>query len=164
VSQPLARVTGNLDAPRGPDVKFTVSVDRSWFGQAVLIALPRILNCARCEGGGCDECERGGALSLRQRGAKAEELRVILPSLPDPEMDVCLRIPGEGGHSTDAELGRGHLCLTVRPSEESSAEVTLDGRATSSAMDRNQLIRSSSIMAGLLVLLFLGMLRLSGWL
>lgn len=165
MSQPLARVTGNFDDPRGPDAIYTVLVDRRWFGKSIFVALPRNLNCARCEGGGCDDCKRGGAVSLRERGAEPGGVRVALPALPQPERDLRLRIPGEGGHSSDPELGRGHLLLTVRPAEESSPEVVLSGGDLSTLdQERRDLIKRSGIMAACLVLLFIGLLRLSGWL
>ena len=110
----LARVTNDLDEPRGPDVLYTVEVPMEWLeeGASVSIALPRLLPCARCEGGGCDVCGRKGAFEIpllegpvvvslpRQSGAAPSALR--------------LRLPGYGARG-DETLPLGHLILTVVP-------------------------------------------------
>jgi hypothetical protein len=110
----LARVTNDLDEPRGPDVQHSVEVPMEWLeeGATVSIVLPRFLPCARCEGGGCDVCVRKGAFELpgvdgpvivslpRQSGAAPSALR--------------LRLPGYGAQG-DAALPVGHLILTVVP-------------------------------------------------
>lgn len=110
----LARVTNDLDEPRGPDVLYSVEVPMEWLeeGASVSIALPRLLPCARCEGGGCDVCGRKGAFEVpslegpvvvslpRQSGAAPNALR--------------LRLPGYGALA-DASLPLGHLILTVVP-------------------------------------------------
>ena len=68
VSEVLARVTARThDEPRGPDVEHRIRVPRAWLdaGLAVEFELPRNLCCAACKGGGCDVCQRSGAISLR---------------------------------------------------------------------------------------------------
>lgn len=81
-------------------------------GASVSIVLPRLLNCARCEGGGCDVCGRKGAF---------EQLAVegpIVVSLPRQSgaapSAVRLRLPGYGARG-ETELPLGHLILTVVP-------------------------------------------------
>ncbi len=164
--QALAKVTLNLDLPRGPDVEFCVTVRRQWFGKFVDIELPRKLNCAGCSGGGCDSCACSGAVSLRLREDEPQVIRVSLPLVPKPEKDVCLRIPAEGGRAEDSELPRGHLLLTVRPSELSASEVSLAlvAQQQTALEVRAALVKRSLIMAGGLILLFIGLLKLSGWL
>lgn len=42
----------------------TVAVRPEWLarGDVIELAIPRRLECARCEGGGCDACARSGAI------------------------------------------------------------------------------------------------------
>ncbi len=164
VSQTLGKVTGDLQAERGPDVELRVTVERAWFGSKVGITLPRNLNCAACSGGGCDRCARAGAVSLWTKGGQPRAVQVVLPDLPESNCDVCLRVPGEGGPAREQELGRGHLMLMVRPGEMSDQGVVLCESGATLSDERFELMKRSLIMALVLVLLFLGMLRLSGWL
>jgi hypothetical protein len=111
-------VTQDLDEPRGPDVACSIEVPRAWFEQAatVQLQLPRLLNCARCNGGGCDACQRRGAFEQEAAGI-AREVAVGLPKLP-PERSgaVCLRLPALGARAEpESQLPNGHLLLTVIP-------------------------------------------------
>ena len=128
MAKALGKVTGDLNAPRGPDVEHRIFVKHDWFGSLVSICLPRNLNCAACKGGGCDRCARSGAVSLRERHADAEQVRVVLPPLDGVEGELCLRLPGQGGLSTTEGEGRGHLLLRVVASDEPS-EGVLVGRS-----------------------------------
>ncbi|MEO8903476.1 MAG: hypothetical protein ABI488_14770 [Polyangiaceae bacterium] len=126
MSEVLARVTTRtLDTPRGPDVLHRIRVPRAWLesGEVVEFELPRNLSCAACDGGGCDLCERSGAITLRGRDELPEILHVTLPAR-QPEVDgatrgVVIRIPEQGGLSpAHAEiLPRGLLLLRVEPAE-----------------------------------------------
>lgn len=87
--------------------------------------LPRNLTCAACEGGGCDACERSGAVTLRGRGDPVELVEL---SLPKGERDepFLIRVPERGGlPPAGSELSRGHLLLRVEPCEDSQASPTL---------------------------------------
>lgn len=126
MSEVLARVTARtLDAPRGPDVLHRIRVPRAWLeaGDCVELEVPRNLSCAACDGGGCDLCERSGAISLRQRDEPPELLQVTLPvcssEAPGAPRSVVIRIPEQGGlPSTAAEaLPRGLLLLRVEAAE-----------------------------------------------
>lgn len=164
MSQPLGKVTKDLGGPRGPDVEHDIAVETAWFGQTVEVSLPRILRCAHCGGGGCDRCERAGAITLRDKDSAAMVITVRLPSLPPEEGQLCLRIPELGGVSLRPDEGRGHLLLRVRVAERSAPEVALavvGPRAIE--LERRTLMKRSLFMAVGLILLFLGMLRLSGW-
>lgn len=161
----LGKVTGDLDAPRGPDVVFQITVPEAWFGRNIVVILPRNLHCAACEGGGCDACDRSGAITLRDRDDEPEKVRVSLPAAESSSPGVCLRIPERGGVPQGDELGPGHLLLTVKKGEQASRDVSLVHEGgTLSATERHQLMKRSVIMAVGLILLFLGMLKLSGWL
>ncbi|MEO7035776.1 MAG: hypothetical protein ABI548_17725 [Polyangiaceae bacterium] len=126
MSEVLARVTTRtLDTPRGPDVLHRIRVPRAWLesGEMVEFELPRNLSCAACDGGGCDLCERSGAITLRGREELPEILHVTLPAR-QPEVDgatrsVLIRIPEQGGlPPADTEiLPRGLLLLRVEPAE-----------------------------------------------
>ncbi len=126
MSEVLARVTTRtLDVPRGPDVVHRIRVPRAWLesGEVVELELPRNLSCAACNGGGCDQCERSGAITLRGREELPEILHVTLPAR-QPELDggtrgVVIRIPEQGGlpPANDELLPRGLLLLRVEPAE-----------------------------------------------
>lgn len=110
----LARVTNDLDEPRGPDVLHAIEVPMEWLeeGASVSILLPRLLSCARCEGGGCDVCGRKGAFEL---AASDEPIMVSLPRhSPASPSALRLRLPGYGARG-DVALPLGHLILTVVP-------------------------------------------------
>lgn len=90
-------------------------------------------------------------------------MELALPELGNGE-EVCVRFVGEGAlDASSSELGRGHLLLRVRPGACSDEGVVLCARA---AMDpaRVALMRRSLIMATALIIVFFGMLKLSGWL
>jgi hypothetical protein len=110
----LARVTNDHDEPRGPDVLHGIEVPMEWLeeGASVSIVLPRLLTCARCEGGGCDVCGRKGA--FEQTGVEGP-ISVSLPRQAGAAPSaVRLRLPGYGARG-DSELPLGHLILTVVP-------------------------------------------------
>ena len=109
----LARVTNDVDEPRGPDVLFSVEVPMEWLeeGASVSIALPRLLSCARCEGGGCDVCGRKGAFEQAADGPVIVSLPRQVGAAPSA---LRLRLPGYGARG-DAALPLGHLILTVVP-------------------------------------------------
>jgi hypothetical protein len=114
----LARVTEDLDQPRGPDAMHAIEVPNAWFVEAasVELRLPRLLSCARCEGGGCDVCGRRGAFEQAGTGAPSE-IVVSLPAQPEGmTAPVRLRLPGHGARAAeDSGLPNGHLLLTVVP-------------------------------------------------
>jgi hypothetical protein len=104
-----------------------LSVPEDWIlaGATLEIALPRNLACAACGGGGCDACERSGAVSLRGRNDPVEKIEVTLESssvsddVPSSRTRrIVVRIPDQGGHARPADDGRalprGHLLLSVR--------------------------------------------------
>jgi hypothetical protein len=134
----LGRITGAIDGPRGPDAQMSVSVPEEWIagGSTLQIVLPRNLTCATCHGGGCDRCERSGAVSLRARRAEVETVEVTLPkgpagpaagasAAPGVARSVVVRIPERGGlPESTPELPRGNLLVSIRPGPEPSQGVT----------------------------------------
>jgi len=114
----LARVTQDLDEARGPDVLCSIEVPAAWFevGATLQISLPRLLSCARCDGGGCDACGRRGAFEQHSSGI-ANEVAIVLPIQPaGSSTAVRLRLPALGARApAETELPPGHLLLTVVP-------------------------------------------------
>lgn len=133
MAEVLAKVTTRtLNVPRGPDVTHRIRVPGAWLetGEVVEFELPRNLTCAACEGGGCDACERAGAITLRGRQELPELLSVTLPTRK-AEADgetrgVVIRIPEQGGLAPDngEVLPRGLLLLRVDPAELADPGVT----------------------------------------
>jgi hypothetical protein len=128
----LARVALPTDRPRGPDAQLAVTVPESFLaeGATIEVEVPRNLGCAACGGGGCDACERSGAVSVRGRNDPVEKVEVTLPK---PSADggesapraLVLRIPEFGGLAAlESNLPRGNLMLTVRAGEILSKGVT----------------------------------------
>jgi hypothetical protein len=117
VANVIGRVTTDSDRPRGPDARLDVRVPAEWLrsGATVEVELPRNLTCALCEGGGCDACDRSGAVTLRGRGELAEVVEVTLPPRrPGGPATVILRVPDYGGlPAPDTDLPRGNLLLRV---------------------------------------------------
>jgi len=121
-----------MDVPRGPDVVHRIRVPRAWLesGEVVEFELPRNLACAACDGGGCDSCERAGAITLRGRNELPELLQVTLPARSQDEVSdgrgVVIRIPEQGGLPAEGvPLPRGLLLLRVEPAEVADAGITL---------------------------------------
>jgi hypothetical protein len=110
-------VTQDLDEPRGPDVACSIEVPQAWFlaGATLQITLPRLLSCARCDGGGCDACERRGAFEQQAAGIPTEVAVVLPTQSPERYSAVRLRLPALGARAAEPELPSGHLLLTVVP-------------------------------------------------
>jgi hypothetical protein len=100
----LARVADPdaLAAATGPRARLGIEVPSSWLGGTLEIAAPRLLSCDRCSGGGCDGCDRSGAL----RAPDEAEQRVL-----------SLRLP--------PDIGSGVLVRVAAPFEASSIELLL---------------------------------------
>jgi hypothetical protein len=121
MSEPLARVVDKyaLDSSDGGRARLKVTVPTSWLSEGARLAItaPKLLACARCDGGGCDACDRSGAL----RGPRAPERREIQLELPssDDGNGVILRLqrPFEEG-----EIDQ--LLVQIRTGSEPSRGVT----------------------------------------
>jgi hypothetical protein len=133
-----AKVLGRItvaDRPRGPDVELRIAVPGPWLesGATLEVELPRNLACAACKGGGCDACERSGAVSVRGRQDPIELVEVTFPA-QSPESQpasgpasarlLVVRVPDRGGlPPKGSELPRGHLFLAIAAAPEPSAGV-----------------------------------------
>lgn len=103
-----------------------------WLEEGALIELelPRNMKCAACEGGGCDACERSGAISVRGRKELSEVLQVTLPKRDESSLEstasgrtIVIRIPERGGLPDSPELRRGLLLLSVVPADVADAGI-----------------------------------------
>lgn len=125
VPVPLAKVFDDdeLTGPRGPDGRHEIVVTEDWMlGRAwIEIPLPRLLSCASCDGGGCDGCERSGAVATRPRKTPPEVIEVQLPGAAP----VVLRLPRYGGLAPDENTARGLLLLAIRLGPEPSEGLRL---------------------------------------
>lgn len=154
--------------------------------------MPRNLRCAACDGGGCDNCDRAGAVTLRGRDELPEIIQVTLPRRgarnPQTSQGVTIRLPEQGGlPRSSAEPVRGFLLLTVVPaatpdpgvrlaeSPAPAAALVHTGESAQSALDaslpesgvrvvtrRRRLLVPIAIAIMLLWVGFLLYLRLSG--
>jgi hypothetical protein len=104
-----------LDDADGPRVRVRIAVPRAWASERALIVVeaPERLPCGRCDGGGCDACERSGSFRLDPDPA----LRSFTLTLPvDLGSGVVLRVTRPFGESSAI----GQALCEVRPSSEPS--------------------------------------------
>ena len=143
----LGRVvdTEALAKDGGGRARLRVEVPRDWAGLDVEIVAPARLRCDRCEGGGCDGCDRSGALRLEGDDAH-RTLDLRLPS--SLETGVLLRIgrPFGDGRVTQllVEIGLG--------TEPSSHVRKVDRPVTSSSIAKPPLDRTLVFLVVCLVL------------
>jgi hypothetical protein len=85
----LAKVAApeELSSLEGAIARARVEVPQSWAGSLIEVDVPRRLSCGACDGGGCDRCQRSGAIKLDSVGA----LSVRLPE--ELGEGAVLRIP-----------------------------------------------------------------------
>jgi hypothetical protein len=97
----LGRVTDPEALARddGPRARHAITIPAAWArsGAELAVTVPRRLVCARCEGGGCDACARGGALRA-----------------PDDDRERTIRVHVPAGS------GAGAVLRIVRPFGEAS--------------------------------------------
>ncbi len=80
-----------LDTVGGPRGRLKVVVPEAWArpGRQIDVVAPKRIECALCRGGGCDRCERSGAIKLCEEPSH----RTLTLSLPPLSDGVVLRIP-----------------------------------------------------------------------
>jgi len=110
-----------LDACEGARAKLALEVDRGWMAQGarLRIAAPKRMPCARCDGGGCDGCERSGVL----RAPAEADARAIVVELPRDQPEgsvVVLRLTRPFADHDDI----AQLLLHLSPADEADARVT----------------------------------------
>ena len=86
MSTPLARVLdpAALDVLDGRSACVDIVVPDGWVadGSQVEFTLPLRVTCARCDGGGCDSCDRSGAFRLSEASADRCVTLVVPPKVP----------------------------------------------------------------------------------
>jgi hypothetical protein len=99
-----------LATSEGPRALLRVEAPSDWLeaGGEVSVETPARLTCARCEGGGCDACNRSGALAAPSE-IEARRIWATLP--PESSAGVALRLVRPFGD--DASIDQ--LILEVRP-------------------------------------------------
>jgi hypothetical protein len=173
VSEPLARISLEVDGPRGPDVDCEITVPAEWFTEGCRIEfdVPARLTCASCAGGGCDACGRSGAFDVPKADTPLE---LTLPLVDSSQGRLRVRIPGLGAPSRDPEQPRGHLMLSVRVGEGPSRGVqVLPSQAEPSGRSPGAPLKPTTadpafvlrilLMVAFVSLLFVFLLRFSGW-
>lgn len=121
----LGCVTGELDGPRGPDVRSTITVPGAWLtrGGQLLVAVPRLAACEACRGGGCHTCNYRGAFTLAEAGTR-EPVLVQLPSRSSDTSSLVLRLPHQGPRREVENEAPGHWFLEVTPGAHFSPGVS----------------------------------------
>lgn len=168
MSEPLARISLEVDGPRGPDVDCEITVPAEWFteGCRIEIDVPSRLACASCAGGGCDACGRSGAFDVPRAEAPLE---LTLPHVDAAQSRLRVRIPGLGAASRDPEQPRGHLMLSVRVGEGPSRGVQVlpsqlsPGAPLKPTTADPAFVLRILLMVAFVSLLFVFLLRFSGW-
>jgi hypothetical protein len=105
-----------LDGLRGPDGALEITVPGAWLdeGARIRVRVPRLVTCAACQGGGCEQCGLSGALSTRERGEAEKQADLTLPKKTPPP-GARLRLPRLGGEAEEEQVPRGHLLVHVKP-------------------------------------------------
>lgn len=145
---------GALDADEGPRARARVTVPAAWADGASLleVTVPRALECARCDGGGCDACGRSGAL----RGPESDAARVVRLRLPRGLGDgVALRLARPFGRGSEIT----QLWLEVRPGDAPGKSV----RRLAGTRDGRRVLPRMVLAAALLVVILGAALALITW-
>jgi hypothetical protein len=98
MGQPLARVAhpAALDASDDGAAQLAIAVPRTWLSEGAVVSVkpPRLLRCGRCDGGGCDLCDRSGAL---RTPTDAKPIELTLPQREQGSIQMRLVDPfGDG--------------------------------------------------------------------
>lgn len=106
-----------LDHTAGPRGRFVLEVPAEWLaaGDAIEIIAPGRVACARCAGGGCDNCERSGAVRLPPEES-ARTLQLTLPLADAGAERSVVRLVRPFG----AEAGVEQLWVELRIAPEPS--------------------------------------------
>jgi len=79
-----------LDAAEGGRARLAIEVPGDWLTDPceLIVVVPRRLACARCDGGGCDGCDRSGAL----RAPEDDDARTVCLRLDQLAAGVAIRV------------------------------------------------------------------------
>ncbi len=163
MSEALAKISLEVEGPRGPDVSCDIVVPADWLaaGRRIQVALPERLVCASCSGGGCDTCGRSGALAVPKADTPLE---LTLPTSGAWPGAVRVRLPGWGAEGAAPGEPRGHLMLFVRAGDEPSRGVfAISPELIKKTTADPAFVLRILLMVVLVSLLFVFLLRFSGW-
>ncbi|APR85183.1 Hypothetical protein A7982_10532 [Minicystis rosea] len=122
MAEPLGQVADPavLDADPRPRARLRLDVEAAWLteGADLEITSPIRLPCARCDGGGCDACNRSGVLRAPEEAA-SRLFTVRVPPQPEGGDAVALRIPEPFG----PEHAIGQLIVELHAAAEPSPTV-----------------------------------------
>lgn len=83
-----------LESAAGLRVRLEVEIPTTWKDAKIFVELPRRLVCARCEGGGCDNCGRRGGVRLDEAHVGTQIVVPLPKELGDKLGDaVEIRLP-----------------------------------------------------------------------
>lgn len=127
MAQALGRVVDSsaLDACAEPRGRHAIEIPVAWVGAEILVEIPARISCARCDGGGCDGCNRRGGHRI-EGDEQDRSVRVKLPHAMDGT--VVLRLVRPFGDE-DASIAQLHL--EARVGSEASTGVILCALARS---------------------------------
>lgn len=89
-----------VSASAGPIAKINVAMPAAWAGSLIQLDVPLLLSCGACDGGGCDRCNRSGAV---RRSEPSSLVQLTLPAV----------------------LGEGVRVRLVRPFDSEELEILL---------------------------------------
>ncbi len=141
---------GSLESDEGARARARIEVPPAWCDDSALVevTLPRTLVCARCDGGGCDGCNRSGAL----RGPKDDAKRRVRVRLPQNLGDgVAMRLADPFGRAGAI----AQLWIEVRPADEPSPTVR---RLSPQKRERRRILPRMVAGLGLVVALLVAVL------
>ena len=127
-----------LERAEGPVGRLTIDVLEDWLaeGAEVEVVVPSLVSCARCDGGGCDQCGRSGAFRLELDEA-ARTLTITLPCVTEKKA-IAIRLVRPLGEEAPLE----QLWIELRAGERASAFVRKLPRAPSG--HRGAILKSST--------------------
>lgn len=107
----------SLDACERARAYLCVDVPAGWIagGADLEITSPARLGCARCDGGGCDGCDRSGALRAPADPA-SRVIRASIPPTPGAPAGIALRIPDPFGEASPIGQIRLEIHAAAAPS------------------------------------------------
>ncbi len=144
----LGRVTGDLDGPRGPDVRSVITVPVQWLsrGGQLLVAVPRQAACEACRGGGCETCNYRGAFTLTEN--VGQTVTVQLPHRASEGSSFVVRLPHQGPRGVENEEP-GHWFLEVVPGTHFSPGVSCQVPASGERLNAVWLVAIACFLAAI---------------
>ncbi len=144
----LARVLDKdaLASATGKAGRTSLRVPAAWLahGETIELVVPARLQCVRCDGGGCDGCDRSGGLRLDADEA-SRRVRLVLPKRTDERAFVVRLVQPLGDavalEQLEVEIAVGDITTAGCTRIEAGASATrVDAAAAVPAMHRLVLV------------------------